>query len=44
MLSRRLVAASIASLGWTALGLQLYFNLEKAIINESLSPEMLPDI
>ncbi len=31
MLTRRLVAASIASLSWAALGLQLYLNLEKAI-------------
>jgi hypothetical protein len=35
MLARRLVAGGIAGLGWTALGLQLYLNLEKAIIDDS---------
>ena len=34
MLIRRLVAAGIASLGWTALGLQLYLDLEGAIATD----------
>lgn len=34
MFIRRLVAAGIASLGWTALGLQLYLDLEGAITND----------
>jgi hypothetical protein len=35
MLAKRPAAGGIASLGWTALGLQLYLNLEKAIIDDS---------
>jgi hypothetical protein len=31
MLARRLAAGAIASLGWAALGLQLYFNLGRSI-------------
>ena len=34
MLTRRLVAGGIASLGWTALGLQLYLTLQSAIAHE----------
>lgn len=34
MLTRRLVAGGIASLGWAALGLQLYLTLESAIAHD----------
>ena len=35
MLTRRLVAGGIASLGWTALGLQLYLTLDNAIAHDT---------
>ena len=34
MLMRRLIAAGIASLGWSAFGLQLYLDIESSIAND----------